>query len=386
VHNIVFDWWVAGGTLGLLTYLSIFVAALWVLWRSGAFTVAERAILTGLLAGYFCHNFFVFDNVTSYILFGTILAFIVYRHTEHEKKAPIIARGVVRASALPYVAIGAVLFVWLLAWGVNAKPIAQNRALLSALATQGDLNQTLELFKKAIAYQSFGTQETREQLAQGSAQIAQANVPVETKKQFYDLSSSEMQLQMAASELDARFPLFLGVLYDAYGDYQNGAIALDHAQTLSPRKQSIFFERAQNAELRGDVNRAIALYKEAHELAPEMKDPRIIYASVLIRNGRAAEADAVLEPLIASGEAADQRILSNLVTVKDYARIGKIWAAYTAAHPEDVQGFFTLAAVYYEAGDRNRAIATLESAAELHPDVRAQVVEIITQIRNGTVR
>ncbi|MHB1086469.1 MAG: O-antigen ligase family protein, partial [Minisyncoccota bacterium] len=73
VHNIVFDWLVAGGFLGLITYLSIFIVALWTLWRSGGFTIAERSLLTGLLAGYFCHNFFVFDNVTSYILFGTVL-------------------------------------------------------------------------------------------------------------------------------------------------------------------------------------------------------------------------------------------------------------------------------------------------------------------------
>ncbi len=268
---------------------------------------------------------------------------------------------------------------------MNGKALAENRTLLRALATQGDLQQTYDLFKKAIAYQSLGTQEAREQLAQGASQLSQANVPVETKQMFYDFATREMTAQAAESELDARFPLFLGVLYDAFGDYENGKIALDRAQELSPKKQSIFFERGQNAELRGNVNESIQLHKEAHELAPQLREPRIIYASVLIRNGKFTEADAVLEPLVASGGAADQRILANLMVAKQYARIETIWMAYIETHPEDVQGYFTLAAVYYEAGDKARAIATLETAAQTHPEVRQQVLDIVTQIKNGTI-
>jgi O-antigen ligase len=82
-HNIFFDWLVTGGFLGLLAYLSIFVAAVYYLFiqpfRKGApetFTVIERGILLGLLAGYFTHNFVVFDNIVSYIFFAITLGLI----------------------------------------------------------------------------------------------------------------------------------------------------------------------------------------------------------------------------------------------------------------------------------------------------------------------
>ncbi len=386
VHNIIFDWLVAGGFLGLISYLSIFAATLWVLWRSSGFTVAERALLTGLLGGYFVHNFFVFDNVTSYILFGTVLAFIMYRQTDHKDAVPVVSRNIVPHTSLPYAAGAVVVLVWALAWGVNGKAIAENRTLLSALANQGNLQTTYDLFVKAISYQAFGTQEAREQLAQGASQLAQANVPTDVKQMFYTLATKEMTLQAEESPLDARFPLFLGVLYDAFGDYKNGQVALERAQALSPKKQSIYYERAQNAELQGDSARAIQLYKEAFELNQDLRDPRIIYASVLIRNGKAAEADAILAPLVESGVAADQRILASLATVKDYARIATIWTAYTKAHPEDVQGYFTLAAVYYQAGDKTRAIATLQEAVKTHPEVSGQVTQIIQDIQKGTIQ
>ena len=70
-HNVFFDWLVAGGALGILSYLSIFFAVIYSLWkRNGSnLSIAEESILTGLLVGYFFQNLFVFDNVTSYILF-----------------------------------------------------------------------------------------------------------------------------------------------------------------------------------------------------------------------------------------------------------------------------------------------------------------------------
>src|SRR5205085_82544 len=52
VHNIIFDWLVAGGFPGLILYLLIFAALLRVLWKADVFTLSERSILTGLLVGY----------------------------------------------------------------------------------------------------------------------------------------------------------------------------------------------------------------------------------------------------------------------------------------------------------------------------------------------
>ena len=107
VHNIIFDWLVAGGIVGLAAYLSIFAATLWELWnktKAGVhiFTAAERSIITGLLAGYFIHNLSVFDNVTSYILFGTVLAYLMWRGIRRRMSEPIVKQEILPAT---YVAV-----------------------------------------------------------------------------------------------------------------------------------------------------------------------------------------------------------------------------------------------------------------------------------------
>lgn len=382
VHNVIFDWLVAGGFLGLIAYLSIFAATVWTLWRGNSFTISERAIFTGLLAAYFCHNFFVFDNVVSYLFFGTILAYIVHRTTD---KKPTVGESVeVSRSALPYIAVLMVLVLWGSAWLVNHRALASNRALLQALAsTEGGLPENLRLFEKSISYGSLGTQEAREQLAQGATGLAGAQIATSTKIAFYEAAVRQMEQQSLDSPLDARFPLFLGLLHDAYGNLSAGAAALQKAHELSPTKQSILFEMGRNAFDRGDRAAGIRHFKLAFELEPRYVTARTMYAAALIAAGQDALADEILAPIIESGEAADQRILGIYVQRKQYAKAAALWEARVKAMPQDAQSYFTLAAIYYEAGNRAQALATLERVQKAIPSVAAQAAAFIQEMQGN---
>ncbi|MBV9159004.1 MAG: tetratricopeptide repeat protein, partial [Candidatus Kaiserbacteria bacterium] len=366
--------------------LSVFAATLWAIWRKG-FTIAERSILTGLLVAYFCHNFFVFDNITSYILFGTILAYVIVRSSEALESRRLVAARELKSAMLPYAAFAAAIVVWGTAWGVNAHALAANRVLLSGLAPQSSILTNLQYFKDAIAYGTYGTQEAREQLAQAATQVANlSGATTDEKQQFFQSATSELKAQSAASPLDARFPLFLGMLYDAYGDYGDAAVALQKAHDLSPQKQSIYFELGQNAQARGDLQAALGYYKAALDLEPEYGDARLYYAAALIRAGKESDADQVLAPLIAKGDAADPRILSAYVSKKEYLKAAPLWKAYIAVNSTDAQAYFTLAAIYYEGGDRADAVAALQAAEAAIPEVASQADPLIQQIKNGTVK
>ncbi|HEY4516890.1 MAG TPA: O-antigen ligase family protein [Candidatus Paceibacterota bacterium] len=408
VHNIIFDWWVAGGFLGLLAYISIFVAALWALWRpsvergsteasmlnvrrspSGVatFTHPERSILTGLLAAYTVHNMTVFDNVTSYILFGTILGYIAYREAVAQSAHSIFEKEFLPRGALSIVAALAALVVWGAAWSINTHAFAENEKILAALQQRsGGPAQNLALFKEAISYGTYGDQEAREQLAQVAAQIAGADVPADLKAQFRETAVHELDLQAAQSPLDARFPLFAAMVLGAHGDYAAAATKLERAHELSPKKQTILFELAQNAGLRGDVNASLQYFKTAFELEPEYLNARIYYASALIRAGKDADADAVLAPIIPTGEAADTHITGAYVARKQFGKLIPIWQARIAVSPSDAQAYFTLAAAYFESGDTAHAIATLEKAGSLDPAVKEQADKYILDIRSGVLK
>lgn len=394
VHNIIFDWLVAGGFVGLIGYLSLFACALWAVWRkraaedkgTGAFSLIEQSILTGLLAGYFFHNLFVFDNISSYILFASILAYINSRSALAEDAPVLFQRVKLGASGLPIVAMIMAVLTWGVAWGVNGKALAQNRALLQAVAPHSEgITKNLSYFQEAVGYGSFGTQEAREQIMQVTTQVAgNKSVSDDIKKQFFDLATREMSAQAQQSPLDARFPLFLGVLLDVYGDYTDAAVALKHAHELSPAKQTILFELGMNAQNRKSDAEALRYFKEAYELAPEFTSARIYYAAYAIRTKQDQLADDLLAPIMASGAAGDPRIAGAYVERGRYDKIVSIWKARAAALPDDAQTRYTLAVALYVTGNASQAIAQLEDLSRILPDSKAQVDSLIGQMRSGT--
>ena len=413
VHNIIFDWLVAGGFLGLISYLALFIFALRCVWSGGlpaqtgahagtpartgrqkdrsaamdtdGFSLVEQSILTGLLAGYFFHNLFVFDNITSYILFTTILAYIASRSASAQNSPVLFPSWRISYSAMPIVAVAGVILVWGMAWGVNGRALAQNRALLQAIAPHAEgITKNLDYFNEAIGYGSFGTQEAREQMIQVTSQMAgNKDIPNDIKKRFFETSAQEMLTQSQESPLDARFPLFLGVLLDTYGDYANAAAALGRAHELSPAKQTILFEMGINAQARGNDAESLKFFREAYELAPEFTTARVYYAALVIRAKQDDLADEILAPIVQSGGAAVTNIAAAYAERGRYDKIVAIWTARVKAVPDDIQAQFTLAAALVGAGNPAQAITRLEELKRTNPSTQAQADEFIKQIQSG---
>lgn len=387
VHDIVFDWWVAGGTLGLLSYLSLLFAYLWVLWRTKGFDLAEKSILTGLLAGYFIHNLTVFDNLTSYILFGTVLAYIAWRAGE-AGDLPRIPFPQISSAAAPAALAGAILLSLGTMWAVNWNAYQQNLAILAGLSQQsGGLSQNFASFEQAVSYGTYGEQEAREQLVQVATELSGAqDVATSTQQQFASFAAQQMLLQEKAAPLDPRFPLFLGTMLDAYGDYTDAQPQLQQALTLSPDKQTILFELGLNAQARGDTAGALNYFETAYTLEPDYLDARLYYAAAAIEAGDNATATQLLAPVIASGEAADPRIASAYASRGEYSAMIPIWQAAIKADPTNAQNYFTLAAAYYEAGNSAQAIATLQAAESAVPSSASEAQQAIQEIKSGSVK
>jgi Flp pilus assembly protein TadD len=395
VHNIVFDWLIAGGFLGLISYFSIFAAALWLMWRGKVFTVTERSIITGLLVAYTCHNFFVFDNVTSYILFGTVLAYIAWRYADQQGGRTLLTKVEMPQGSSWYVGAGSVVLAVLLIWSINANAYAANITLLSGLTTsQGGPMQNLATIKTAITYGSYGTQEAREQLIQMASQVASAqSIPLDVKQQFFNTATSEMLAQSKASPLDTRFPFFLGMIFDTFGDHADAATALGHALELSPHKQSIMYSIGNNALMRDDTKGAVAMFKRAYEELPANDQARSLYAASLIRAGDTQTAEGLLAPLKGTSSSVDQTIIGAYATTHQYSAIVSLEEAYVQSHQYDAnnhldtQSYVYLATAYYAMGQRDKALQTLDPLVHATASATtAQLQQMIDQIKNGTLQ
>lgn len=416
-HDLVFDWLVAGGVLGFAAYLLIFAALLYSLWvlpmmrrkkgdtqgsQSDTFSPAEKSVLTGLLAAYFFQNIFVFDNIVSYILFFSVLAFV---HSESLEKYPYFFRkneggagerrvshmGAMEHFVAPFVIVGVVAALYMF----NIREIRANRALLHGMdfreaqqastpeAQHTALQNNFFNFEKALRAGYLGRAEVREQLSQASIALAQAPVAQDIKQEFFTRARSELLLQIEEDPKNARPRLFLASLLTTYRMPEETILHLEEALKASPRKQDIYYLLA-NAYLNiGDETKALKATEDAFILEPKNDRARDFYAAMLVRTGQAPRAEALLGEVYGDGVRWSSALVGAYADTKDFKKVAALWQAFLKGNPNDVQAHISLGAAYVELGERQKAIAEIEKAMELSPDFRSQGEYFVRELRAG---
>jgi O-antigen ligase len=385
-HDVFLDWLVAGGLIGLLLYVSLYVFGFIYIWKS-ALPVAEKSILSGLLAGYAVHNIFVFDNLSSYYLFFLFLSFVYslreskgFAWLEKMKSDDEIANYVV----LPFVAVlFAVTFFF-----INWRPIEANTDLIAALETcsgQQSVAPTTAPWQKALAVNAYvANQEIREQLLSCSDNVISAqSVDNMTKAQFYSFTDEQIQAQVAATPKDARIYVLAGSYYNDLSQWASSVPLLEKAHQLTPGKQSVDFELGlAYLNTSGKQSAGLALFKQAYTADPTYPDANVNYAAALISTGD--EKDAL--PILAGNAAwpTDPRIINAYAVVKNYTKVVSIYKTLIAANPSNAQYRVSLAATYFQEKDVYDAEATMNQAIKDFPLYKDQLTQVLDQIEGIT--
>ena len=417
-HNIFFDWLISAGFLGLITYLLVplaLVVHLWLLdprertwsWRmlvsfqairsltakrNDEFSATERALWTGLLAAYMFHNLFVFDNLVSYFMYASVLAYLHWRFTRGH--APLCAKSEMSEQTAVSVALPVALVVGgFMIWYVNIPGITTSRLLISALVPQRALadgsvveqspEEMLEKYKQALAIDALGRQEVREQLVQRAADMSRAKgVDQATKDAFVTLAVSEMERELGRNGESARLWLFHGSLLANTGRLEDSEKAFERAVELTPTKQHALMQLGELRILRGKSEEGMELFKRAYESAPQFDDLARLYATALVRTGRDKEAVDLLTERFGTPAVDDSRLFMAWVQAKRYDIASKILEQRVEKDPENIQEIVSLAAAYRELGRVNDAVSLLRGVAERKPEFKEQMDAFIREVQS----
>src|SRR3989338_4190284 len=152
VHNIILDTLVTTGLVGLLSYLAIFIIAIYELLRLTPKIVEKRNIffplgLSVLLLVYFFQNLFVFDMINTYLVFFLSLGFINFLIQNQtikveEKETP--ARLINPAPSL--IIIVAIIFIFGLG---NIQPLLANRYIIKTVGSS-NIEEASLFFRKSL--------------------------------------------------------------------------------------------------------------------------------------------------------------------------------------------------------------------------------------------
>lgn len=391
-HNEFLDWLVAGGIAGFALWVALFALALWFIWRpTSKFEVVERGLLTGLIVAYSFHDLFVFDNLLSYILFFTLLAYLAHSVEATDTSAQVTtgkvswwsqnvsSGGFVVLAPLAIVGMGAIFYA------VNVPGITTAFNLIEALKSQPKgLSANVASLKKAGETTGLGRQEVREQIVQFALQARGASIGDQA---FRDGATTyafqQMSDEVAKNPNDTRLHVFLGSFLMQIGKLDDADVELKKALALSPRKQGILFELGSLELSQGNAATALDWFRQAYELDHTYDTARTLYASALIRSGNLVDAHALLIERFNTVTPDSEDVFQSYMSIKDYPAVIAIAKERADAAPKNLKAHVQLAAVYIQSGDRLNAIKSLQDAIAIDPTFKAQGEYYIQEITAG---
>lgn len=393
-HDVILDWLINGGILGLTAYLFLFGSALWVLWKRAQISFAEKLILTGLFAAYFINNVFVFDNITSYILYITVLAYIQAESTRSlvapKKEIAVISEGTASRIIVPILVIFGVFVVYVL----NYPAYSANRSLIDALITFSSgtvTNDTVQAgqsyFQKAIADDSIfgiteeGLYETREQIVSATQGVVGSGADNSVKQPFAEFALGQVQVQLAATPTDARYQLFAANFYQEVGMIPQAEAAYQSAVALSPGKQSILFELGGLYTSEKKYDAALAIFKDAYMGDTADIEAKENYAAAAIYDGQTALAQSLMTDN--DGVATSDPVVRAYLDMGEYQNLVSVFEARLAASPQDPQNITNLIAAYAKAGENAKAIAEIHTLVQMDPSYATIGAQAIQEIESG---
>ena len=380
-HDIVFDWLITGGIFGFLLYFSLPIVFLWYLWRKSGLSPSEKSLLTGLLAAYFFNNLFVFDNITSYIPYFGLLAYIHVRAGSLSKWKFTISPDMGAYVVAPIVAIVTIAAVYF----INVPGAIASYDLVQAISSQSSLSENINYFNASLSPRTMGTSEVREQLVQIASELpSNTSVDASTTLEFVNLAAGQMAIQLAQTPNDARYQVFMGSFLDSVGEPSNAIPYFQKALQLSPGKQSILFGIGSSQIALGDYTGALATFKTAYDEAPAYTDALKYYAAAAIYDGNQALANQLLSTL-GTSTPSDSEFIQAYLTVKNYPMLAATLQAAIAEDPADIQDADLLVEVYLVMGQKQYAINEINAIVALNPSLASQAASLIAEIKAGTL-
>jgi len=376
VHNIFFDWLIAGGIVGFLAYFSIFAALLYYLfWKQifkpdENFTVLERGILLGLILGYLTHNLVVFDNIISYIFFGAIIALI---HSRVTAGVPAITSVKIPTSVVTQVVLPILILVGgVMVYFVNVPSMLAANDIIVALRTPDDRAAQLASFETALSRGSFAQQEIVEQFVQLTMSVSKTT-DAKTQKireAFQNKAEAQILSLIENKPGDARLYVFLGNYYRALNDLPKAKDTLVIARALSPRKQAIILQQGAVELGLGNTEAARDFFKEAFLLDERYNEAREYYVAALFMTNDTKEAKRIISEGPAGFReviAVSNFIFSALNMAGELSYMAELYEVRLEKDSSSAQNWIGLALTYSRLKENDKAVDTLARAKTAVP-------------------
>lgn len=367
-HNAFLDYFVQFGVFGLLLYVGLICLLGYNSWRLRHETYGIYILAAVYM--YAAQNFFVFDTVsTLWLLFMLFASSCVLLWAEGKQESVRLpgGRGV---GAL----VGTGLLLLLVP--VVIQPLRANIYLAEAYFSQvNNPAESVDSLKKGFALGTYGDLEYGYEVYQMYIEGQMARLTGGDLAAAYQEAKTILQANYTRYPYDARTATYFAHILDSApaGVSRDDALlnqVLDHALVLSPKREQLWYIKANIVIRKGDgaatqaektkaYQEAITIVKGYVAQEPTLAEPRYILASlylILGDKGQAAKwADEALL-LYPQHPAGARRAVKYYIGVEDWPHAAQFLKDVVAADPTNYPVVYDYAKTSFLAGDTTKAL------------------------------
>jgi oligosaccharide repeat unit polymerase len=309
-HNIILDWLVNAGILGLFAYLSIYGIAFYILrnnLRKKIISRNETFIIATAIIVYFIQNLFTFDSISSYIIFFALIAYIdclesIKTDPNKDLKEGLISKKNRTKSVM--VIFSALIVFSLSCYYLNYIPFKQLRLYTQisiSLPKYNSFTSMLNDFNRALSYGSFGDNNIREEMSSVSKQIIQYQLyREEGALELIYTAAEEMEKGLAAEQYNLEYILKVYGFYELLAAYDPAFIPkaealIEKSLLINPEYSTIDMYKINLFFLKKDYESAYQKLKESINQHPNNVGTYFKLALAAILTSRADEMEKTLE-------------------------------------------------------------------------------------------
>jgi tetratricopeptide (TPR) repeat protein len=418
-HNNLIDILSTTGIVGLITYISIFLAAAYYLilgYIRKKINVHEFILISCLIIAYFVQNLAVFDSLVTYISLMITLAFVYWLNQESEEtlidKAQEKANNTIshlskdkkfsnsEIYSLVLVGILSVLLIYNYNYKVSLM-------LIGTIDGQrayggGDLNKTIEIYKDVLDYNTILDRDSRTTIIRIFSSNPNSfnnldpekrddtiNFLVEQAEKNVKYNPGDSLNQMMYAQLLNSVAVYYRGNEEKFNHYSNRALeAIDKSIEASPERVPIYFQKAQILLSRNENDKAIETLKYALSLNEEYYDSHCYLAKTLFFLQKEEEGFKYMDECISLGGAKLLSptnfvggLLQHYLEQEDWDRSVKLYERLTQLESKNVKIWIDLANLYKKIGNYENAIRAAQKTADLDASISSFADEFISSIK-----
>src|SRR3989344_2449672 len=164
-HNIYIDILVTNGWLGFLAYISMFIAAFYLifsLFKKDKLNFAHLLAFSLFFTAYLFQNVFLFDSFSIFLMLMVAFAYL-NSFTTDDKSSNLsdLKSANINTASIVLLTISALLVVYF----YNIKPLQESYYVAKAESGAYGIDESMELYRKALTFCAFGDNEARSRMA-----------------------------------------------------------------------------------------------------------------------------------------------------------------------------------------------------------------------------